>query len=341
MTFDESIALTLDPSLDRVELAARLRAGDPHLLEHARALLPALSPVAEAARRDGITAVAWNDPRFPAPLLAIPDHPPALWWRGDPAAARPPAVALVGSRAASAAALEMAFTLGFELAARGVIVVSGLARGVDSAAHRGALDGGRTIAVLGSGLACMYPPEHAALARTIAEHGLVVSEHPPAAPPLAFHFPLRNRIISGLSRAVVVVEAGPGSGSLITAAAALEQGREVMAVPGSALGGRNRGAHGLLRDGAKIVECADDIVEELRLPPAGASARSVSGCADEASVEPPLRDMIPGEACDLEALTARSGLPAARLLPLLLDLELQGKVRRVGGGRFMRVRGPC
>ena len=152
-------------------------------------------------------------------------------------------------------------------AARGVVVVSGLARGVDSAAHRGALTNGRTIAVLGSGLERVYPAEHKGLAEEIAGGGLVLSEHAPDTPPLPFHFPLRNRLISGLSRAVVVIEASDRSGSLITAACALEQGREVMAVPGNVLSGRNRGGHALIRDGATIVECADDIVAELGLSP--------------------------------------------------------------------------
>src|SRR5436190_1073263 len=151
-----------------------------------------------------------------------------------------------------------------DLAACGLVVVSGLARGVDSAAHRGALaDAGVTVAVLGSGVDVMYPPEHGSLAKEIDKAGAVVSELVPGTPPQSWFFPLRNRIISGLSRAVVVIEAGEKSGSLITARCALEQGRDVLAVPGNVLSGRNRGAHGLLRDGAKIVESADDILEEL------------------------------------------------------------------------------
>ena len=160
--------------------------------------------------------------------------------------------------------LAVAERLAADLAARGVVVVSGLARGVDSAAHRGALDGGgHTIAVLGSGVDVIYPPEHAALAHDIEAAGVVMSELVPGHSALPLFFPLRNRIISGLSRAVVVIEAGEKSGSLITARLALEQGRDVLAVPGNVLSGRNRGAHGLLRDGAKIVENADDILEEL------------------------------------------------------------------------------
>ena len=177
-----------------------------------------------------------------------------------------PAVAVVGSRAASPYGLEVAHEFGAGLAESGVIVVSGLARGVDSSAHRGALSRGTTAAVLGSGANVIYPKEHAALAERIAERGVIVSELPPGALPRQYHFPRRNRLISGLSLAVVVVEASTRSGSLQTARLALEQGREVMAVPGNVLGGRNRGCHGLLRDGATLVEKASDILDELRLP---------------------------------------------------------------------------
>jgi DNA processing protein len=279
-----------------------------------------------------------DDPRFPTALLAIPDCPSELWYRGCLDALDAPTVAIVGSRAASSVALEIAGRLAADLAARGVTIVSGLARGVDSAAHRGALSQGRTVAVLGSGLDVIYPFEHADLARAIALEGLVVSEYPPETAPHAGQFPMRNRIISGLSRAVVVIEAHERSGSLITARCALQQGREVMAVPGNPLTGRSRGAHALIRDGAKIVECADDILEELGLVPvldkgstAEASTLVPTSCGDSI-----LAGMDPGHAYDLDALSGHSGLDGVRLLPRLLDLELRGLVRRVGGGRFMR-----
>lgn len=218
--------------------------------------------------------------------------------------------------------------------------MSGLARGVDSAAHRGALRAGRTVAVLGSGVDRIYPREHTTLAGEIAREGLVISEYPPGTPPLAFHFPMRNRLISGLSRAVVVIEANEKSGSLITAACALEQGREVMAVPGNVLSGRNRGAHALIHDGAKIVECADDIVEELGWPPVGApeGGDPPSGTRASTSGDPLLLLMHAGQAYDLDGLAAASGVDGVRLLPRLLELELRGLVQRVGGGRFMRQR---
>ena len=338
MTVDEAVALSLVPELSRVGLTDRLRAGDPVLLEEAARRRDAAREVRQRAAADAVGVLAWNDPRFPAPLLTLSDMPPALWYRGVLTALDAPAVAIVGSRAASAVALETAARLAADLAARGIVVVSGLARGVDSAAHRGALGAGRTIAVLGSGVDCVYPREHTALARQIAGDGLVLSEYPPGTPPLAFHFPMRNRLISGLSRAVVVIEASEQSGSLITAACALEQGREVMAVPGNVLSGRSRGAHALIRDGAKIVECADDIVEELGWAgaPAGPRSERSTRTAATTSGDPLLRLMRAGEAYDLDGLASSAGVDGVRLLPRLLDLELQGLVRRVEGGRFMR-----
>lgn len=280
-----------------------------------------------------------DDPRFPTALLAISDCPYELWYRGALDALDAPAVAIVGSRAASAVALEMAGRLAADLAARGVTVVSGLARGVDSAAHRGALSTGRTVAVLGSGLDVVYPPEHARLAADIADRGLILSEYPPDRGPLPGQFPMRNRIISGLSRAVVVIEAHERSGSLITARCALQQGRDVMAVPGNPLTGRSRGAHALIRDGAKIVECADDILEDLGLVelPAAARDNARTAVVPTSCGDPILAGMAAGQAYDLDGLSAGSGLDGARLLPRLLDLELRGLVRRVGGGRFMRL----
>jgi DNA processing protein len=254
--------------------------------------------------------------------------------RGSLAAFDPPAVAIVGSRAGSPYALAVAERLAADLAARGLVVVSGLARGVDSAAHRGTLAAaGATIAVLGSGVDVVYPSEHKSLADEIVERGALVSELAPGTRPLAHFFPMRNRIISGLSRAVVVIEAGEQSGSLITARCALEQGRDVLAVPGNVLSGRNRGGHALLKDGAKIVETADDILEELGFvagPPGGARPGRTTAS------DPILDCLVPGEPCDLDAIAERSGLSIARLLPRLCELELRGIVRRAGGGRFVR-----
>jgi DNA processing protein len=299
----------------------------------------------------GLQTVAWTDPAYPAALAALVDPPPVLWLRGCPAALQRPAVAIVGSRAGSPYALAAAERLAADLASRGVVIVSGLARGVDSAAHRGALSvDGTTVAVLGCGLDRVYPQEHAPLASDIARAGAVVGEFVPGTPPHPRFFPQRNRVISGLSRAVVVVEAGEKSGSLITARCALDQGREVLAVPGNILNGRNRGGHALLRDGAKIVETADDILEELgpgalgvaREPPdlAGAS-KAADGPEAAAHRDPVLACLIPGESSDLDAIAACCGLAPARLLARLFELELHGMIRRVGGGRFVRVDRPC
>ena len=283
--------------------------------------------------------IGWGDDRYPSRLAAVVDPPIVLWVEGSPGVLGEPAVAIVGSRAATPYAVEVAGRLAADLAARGVPVVSGLARGVDSAAHRGALRTGRTIAVLGSGVDIVYPPEHGRLARDIVARGALVSELPPGTPPRPHHFPLRNRLISGLSLAVVVVEASERSGSLITAACALDQGREVMAVPGNVLSGRNRGAHALLRDGAKMVETAVDILEEfsglgLLTESGGESGKRPAGSeTPEAGI---LTGVPAGEPFDLDELAARTGLESGRLLAGLAELELSGLVRRVGGGRFVR-----
>jgi DNA processing protein len=290
-----------------------------------------------------LLTISVGDIGYPTALAAIHDPPPTLWVKGRADALRTPSVAIVGSRAASPYALEVARRLGADLARRGVTIVSGMARGVDSAAHRGALEGGGvTIAVFGCGADIIYPREHAALANSICERGALVSEFPPGTRPLKGHFPQRNRIISGMSLAVVVVEAAEGSGSLITAEFALEQGRAVLAVPGNVLGGRNCGAHALLRDGAKLVECADDILEEI---PAGIrdwglgiSATAESKPSKLASQDPVLRRMTEGETYDLDELSHVSGVDRVRLLPRLLELEISGAVRRVEGGRFVRFR---
>jgi DNA processing protein len=297
----------------------------------------------------GIAAIAWDDPAYPLMLAAIPDPPPVLWVRGNPGVLARPAVAIVGSRAGSPYSLSVAERLAADLAGQGIVVVSGLARGVDSAAHRGAAGTGATVAVLGSGVDVVYPHEHASLAEQIAGKGAVVSELAPGTPPRKPFFPLRNRIISGLSRAVVIVEAGEKSGSLITARAALDQGRDVLAVPGNVLSGRNRGGHALLRDGARIVETAEDVLEELgggwqgaRDPGRPLTTSNSSGLtASAAPPDPVLDSLLPGEACDLDVIAVRTGLPVARILPRLLTLELEGRVVRAGGGRFVRFDRSC
>ncbi len=339
------IALSLAPHCGWRSAAVQLRGGVPprDVLERIAPCPPGRAAELRAQAQQaivrgaaqGLAPIPCSAPEYPAPLNAIADPPFVLWTRGDATALHGPAVAIVGSRAGSPYALAVAERLAGDLASRGLTIVSGLARGVDSAAHHGALaSGGRTVAVLGSGVDVIYPPEHRALAGEIAASGAVVSELAPGTPPLKPFFPLRNRIISGLSRAVVVIEAGERSGSLITARTALEQGREVLAVPGNVLSGRNRGAHALLRDGARIVESADDVLDEL-----GWAARNLrrGGRASKEEDDPVLAALNPGEICDLDLISERSGLPGPRLLPRLFELEMDGVVRRAGGGRFVRV----
>ena len=263
---------------------------------------------------------------YPQLLSEISDPPACLWARGDRAAFAQIGVAVIGARYASQEGLAAAHEIAFDLARAGIVVISGLARGVDSAAHRGALDaGGRTIAVLGTGIDVVYPAENAELSEMIAASGLLVTEFSLGSAPEDWHFPRRNRIISGLSKAVVVVEAKEKSGSLITARLAADQGRDVMAVPGTFVGGRNRGANALLRDGAKLVESAVDILQELglddslaRRSPKGEGGQVVEFTVDE--------------------IAQQLKIPAGEALARLLEWELTGEVRRIGSGRFARSR---
>lgn len=343
------VALSLLPTWCWLRSAERLRSGQapaevlatllddhwkdqPRRADVLRARARAALARAQSAR---LAPVGRDEASYPVALTTIVDPPPVLWTRGSVGVLNAPAVAIVGARAASPYGLSVAERLASDLASAGIVVVSGMARGVDSAAHRGALAaGGRTIAVLGSGVDVVYPPEHAGLAGDIAASGAVISELVPGTPPLPQFFPLRNRIISGLCRAIVVIEAGAKSGSLITAKMALEQGRDVLAVPGNVLSGRNRGAHGLLRDGAKIVESADDILEELGMPAALPKA-------GRPAADPVLAALTPGEPSDLDVISERTGLSPTRLLPRLFELELRGAVARVGGGKFVRVDSSC
>lgn len=307
--------------------------------EHPRRIAAARRWAREAlgvASQRGIRVVAWFEPSYPHLLREIPDPPIVLWLEGDPDRLSRPAVAIVGSRRATPAGIAAAQSLGRELAEAGVVVVSGLARGVDAAAHQGALAGsGVTIAVLGCGVDVTYPAEHGRLSRQIAASGVLVSEFPPGMPPLPNHFPLRNRIISGLSRAVVVIEASEKSGSLITAKAALDQGRDVLAVPGNVASGRYRGSHALIKDGAPLVETVEDVLRELRWSPANASGcRQESKSSNISGLE---AIMAAGEVYTVEDLAERSGLSPSALLAELGALEIRGRAGRTPGGGFVRL----
>jgi len=321
--------------VDLPRAAARFRDLPAHLREDGRHCLERAAGLLDTAATRGIEAIGWSDPRYPRQLAALDDQPPVVWLNGDPALLARPSVAIVGSRAASPYAVAVAERLACDIGGHGVAVVSGCARGVDAAAHRGALgSAGSTIAVLGSGVDVTYPAEHAGLTASIAKAGAVISELPPGSPPRRHHFPQRNRLISGLARAVVVVEAGARSGSLITARCAAEQGREVMAVPGNVLSGRSAGGHALIRDGAAIVETADDILEAIGFGPLGAASTPAASATEEP--DPVLRHMDPGEIYGVDELMERSGLDGATLLLRLTELEVAGCVIREGAGRFVR-----
>jgi DNA processing protein len=318
----------LDVTLEEVIAACSPRVPAETVAADGRREAALLLQRAAAAR---IEVVRWDEDLYPPLLRTIADPPPVLWISGRADVLTRPAVAIVGSRAATPYALEVAARLAGELADRNVLVVSGLARGVDGAAHRGCLSsGGSTVAVLGSGPDVVYPREHDALAANICKSGALISELGPGAPPLPDHFPQRNRLISGISLAVVVVEASEKSGSLITARCALEQGRDVMAVPGSVLGGRNRGAHALLKDGAKVVESADDILDDLGWRSPGGPQISPNALMEEEL----LSKLTPGETYDLDEMSATVGLSGSKILPRLTEWELRGRVVKTAGGRY-------
>lgn len=311
------------------EAARALEAGpDPVLLD------TTLSWLAEP----GHSLLALGDAHYPAALLEIADPPTILHAMGDTALLARPSLAVVGSRNATQQGAADAFQFARELSGRGFTVVSGLALGIDAAAHRGGLAGpAATVAVVGTGLDRVYPAANRALAHEIAQRGAIVSEFALGTPPAAANFPRRNRIISGLSRGVLVVEAALASGSLVTARLALEQGREVFAMPGSIHSPLSKGCHWLLKQGAKLAESADDILAELGAAPAGC---------------PPPADPLPGSATEpilaamghspasLDALASRTGADAGALAAELTRLELAGRVERLPGGLFRQLAVP-
>ncbi len=303
-----------------------------------------------AGRAAGARLLRHGHPGYPAALADLPDAPPALWAVGRAEMLERPLVALVGARNASSLGTRMARALARGLAEAGFAVVSGLARGIDTAAHHAALDSG-TVAVLAGGVDVPYPAENAELFQLLAERGLRLSEQPPGRTPQARHFPARNRIISGLARAVVVVEAAARSGSLITARAALDQGREVLAVPGHPFDARAAGSNLLIRDGARLVRNAEDVIEAIGTPAPARDAPALPLAApDPAAAPPPSRRNLAGPAAlhgeildrlgpsplAEDQLLRDLGLPAAEVAPALLELELDGRIARRPGGLLAR-----
>ncbi|MFZ2294532.1 MAG: DNA-processing protein DprA, partial [Polaromonas sp.] len=293
-----------------------------------------------------------GDAAYPAPLLDIEDPPLMLYMLGTLAIRTDSAtetiansLSIVGSRNPTPQGESNARQFARAFGSAGLCVVSGLALGIDGAAHDGAmLGGGDTIAIVGTGLDRVYPKKHLALAHRIARQGMIISEFPLGTPPLTANFPKRNRIISGLSRGTLVVEAALQSGSLITARLAAEQGKEVFAIPGSIHSPQSRGCHALIKQGAKLVEVAQDVLEELHFPSAssgenafGTSQALNNGDALGCPPDGPLLTALGFDAVSLDALLARTGMDTAQLQAQLLELELSGQVTRLPGGLFQRL----
>lgn len=299
-----------------------------------------LDLTAELAKveRLGVETLTWDDPRYPPRLLNIYDPPPVLYTRGDLRPDDDWSVAMVGTRRASAYGKEAARVIAEDLARAGVTIVSGLARGIDAQVHRAALDArGRTIAVLGSGVDIIYPWENSKLAEEIVSRGALISEYALGTQPEASNFPPRNRIISGLSRGVVVVEAGDQSGALITADFAADQGRDVFAVPGSIFHRGSQGTNRLIRDGATPVMSANDILEALNLTAVPQQVEAQMLFPTDAT-EGLLLDQLAEDPTHVDEVSRAAGLPIATVTSTLALMELKGLVRQVGGMAYVRAR---
>lgn len=306
------------------------------------ASVTAIEDEVAALRKAGGRYLFHDSADYPQELARLENPPPILTVRGDATLFRQPSVAIVGARNASAGAVKLARQFGTALAGHGYAVVSGLARGIDSAAHAGALagmdEGGGTIAVIASGIDITYPPENRDLQERVACDGLLIAEMPPGTDPLARHFPWRNRIIAGLATGTVVVEAAPRSGSLITARLAAEAGREVMAIPGSPLDSRSQGCNQLIRDGAILVQSADDVIELLAgfdgLPRSSFREEGLGSYVPIENESPADVEALLGIApVPVDELIRQSGAPPGAVQTALLELELAGRLVRHPGGR--------
>lgn len=291
----------------------------------------AIDAALEWAAADGNAVLTLADGEYPRSLLETPDPPALLYLRGRRELLARPGLAVVGSRSATPQGTSNAEHFARAFSAAGLTIVSGLALGIDAAAHRGGLDAaGSTIAVLGTGADILYPQRNRDLGERIAREGLILSEFPLGTPPHGANFPRRNRVISGLARGCLVVEAALASGSLITARLAAEQGREVFAIPGSIHSPHAKGCHALIKQGAKLVESADDLLQEL-----GMSLAAARPAAADPAV-PGLLAHLGYDPCDIDTLCARSGLTASAVSAMLLQLELDGKVASLPGGQYQR-----
>jgi DNA processing protein len=294
-------------------------------------------------RKHGLGIIVEGDPRYPSNLQTIDDPPGVLFVRGELRPQDAVAIGIVGTRHPTQYGLRQAERLAASLARAGFTIVSGLARGIDAAAHRGAIQaGGRTIAVLGSGVLQIYPPEHNELADEVARHGAILSESPPRSEPLPGAFPQRNRIISGLSQGVLVIEAGQTSGALITARHAMEQGREVFALPGRIDDPSSRGCHRLIRDGAKLVESPDDVLEELGplFKPALRDDGQVIHHPAELLLNPQEQRILQAIGSDptpIDAVVTTTGIPVPQVLSTISVLEMRRVIRRVSGSLVARI----
>jgi DNA processing protein len=294
---------------------------------------PEIERAVRWAGEPGHAVLTLADAAYPKQLLETPDPPALLYVAGDARLLSSPALAIVGSRNATPQGLRNAHAFARVLSDAGLAIVSGLAIGVDSEAHRGGLEGsGSTIAVLGTGIDVIYPRRNAPLAHDILSRGALVSEFPLGTEPHAGNFPRRNRLISGLARGCLVVEAAVDSGSLISARLAADQGREVFAIPGSIHSPLSKGCHALIKQGAKLVESAQDVLDELGIPARPAEIAPDPGKGHD------LLEKMGFDPCDIDELTVRSGLPAEAVSAALLELELDGKIAGLPGGLYQRVR---
>ena len=302
---------------------------------------PKIDPDVELQRlvEAGIQAVTWHDSEYPPRLKEVYDLPPVLYVRGTLLPEDERSVAVVGTRRPSAYGREVAYRLTSDLARSGIVIVSGLARGIDAGAHRAALEAGqRTIAVMGSGLDVMYPREHAGLADEIAQNGAVISEHPLGVRPSSQNFPRRNRIMSGMTLGTVVAEAGFGSGALITARHALEQNREVFAVPGNIFSPGSAGANRLIKDSAaKLISDHLDVLEELNLSSVGQQIE-IAALFPEDDTESQVLSYVTFNPVHIDEVTRAAGLPISTVTGAMAVMEIRGLVRHVGGMNYIRLR---